>query len=89
MADLGFLGFIFVTFGIVLSLLIVGIMIFCFVFWIAMMISAIKNKAIKPRSRYVWFGLMLGLSIIFSGAGLIVAIVYYFTDHKKHRGKSK
>lgn len=64
----------------ILLLIVIGI--FLLVFWICMMVSALRNKEISETTRWVWFGLMLGLEFLY-GIGFIVAIVYYFTDRRK------
>lgn len=68
--------------GIIAIIASIGLGTFLLIFWIAMMISALRNKEISETARWVWFGIMLGSSILY-GAGWIVAIVYYFTDRKK------
>lgn len=61
----------------------VGLSLFLFIFWICMMVSSLRNKAIPSTDRLIWFGLMFGLFFMGIGGGWIVAIVYYFTDRRK------
>lgn len=55
---------------------IVIILIAVLAFEIAMFISVIKNKYISSNARILW---IIGMFLIHP----IVALVYYFTDHKR------
>ena len=68
----GLLNLIFVL----ISLLIFAAMIGCFVFWILMLIDAIKRDFPKDDDKLLWV-----LVLIF--AGFIGAIIYYFMVKKK------
>ncbi|MEK7627506.1 MAG: hypothetical protein AAB397_02885 [Patescibacteria group bacterium] len=68
--------------GILTIIALIGLGTFLFVFWILMMFSALLNKEISETARWIWFGLMLGLNILY-GAGWVVAIIYYLTARKK------
>lgn len=70
--------------GIITIIIFIGLGTFLFIFWIAMMISALRNKGISETARWVWFGIMLGSNILY-GIGWIVAVVYYFTDRKIYK----
>lgn len=72
---------ILVGLGAFLFFLVI-LIILIFIFWIWMMIDALRNQNIPEKTRWIWFGLMLGLNLFF-GIGWIVSIVYYFTDRKK------
>jgi len=66
------------------SFLILGIIgLALLVFWIWMMISAIGNDNITGKERWFWFFLMLGLGFFTVVGGLLVALVYYFTERRK------
>ncbi len=58
-----------ITLGIVLLLMIL-------VFEVAMFVSVIRNKYIPENTRVLW---IIGMLLIHP----FIAIVYYFTDHKK------
>ena len=70
---LGF-GIIWALFG----LIIVGISIFAFVFWILMIIDCAKRKFKEDAEKIVWI-----LVIIF--AGIIGALIYYFVVKSKNK----
>lgn len=66
----------------ILFLVILGVLIF--IFWIWMMVDVLCNQGVPEKTRWIWFCLMLGLSVFF-GIGWIVSIIYYFTDRKKRQ----
>ena len=61
---------------VILSIIALVIVALILVFEIMMIISAIKNRAISDEARILW---VIGMLLIHP----IVAIIYYFTDHKK------
>jgi hypothetical protein len=61
---------------VILSTVALIIVALILVFEIMMIISAIKNRAISDKARILW---VIGMLLIHP----IVAIIYYFTDHKK------
>ena len=61
---------------VILSIVALVIVALILVFEIMMIISAIKNRAISDKARILW---VIGMLLIHP----IVAIIYYFTDHKK------
>lgn len=68
LAGLGAGIFLFILFGI---LVLVGLIIFLFVFWIMMIVDCAQRKFKNDNDKIVWI-----LVLIF--AGFIGAIVYYF-----------
>ncbi len=73
---------IFVIVGIVMLSLA---MVITFIFQIIMMVHVFRNDALTSTAKWIWFCLMLGLFIYYGLPGLIVSIVYFFTDRKKKR----
>lgn len=66
----------FLGFGLPVGLVILVLLAAILVFEIFMLISAITNKHISDTAKVLW---VIGMLIIHP----IVAIAYYFTDHKK------
>ncbi|HVX47778.1 MAG TPA: hypothetical protein VHA05_00250 [Candidatus Saccharimonadales bacterium] len=62
--------------GLGIGLLIAMVIVLVFIFEVWMFISAITNKNISDTARVLW---AVGMVLIHP----IVAIVYYFTDHRK------
>lgn len=65
-----------ILFWIVFGLIIAGISIFIFVFWISMIIDCVKRKFREDSEKIVWI-----LVLIFTG--IIGALIYYFIVKKK------
>ena len=69
------------TFMLLVILIILGVAIFSFVFWLKMLIDAAKrNFKNEENEKIVWI-----LIIIFTG--LIVALIYYFVVRRKNEKK--
>ncbi len=79
MAVLSFLGgvlFSWVIFGLIIG----GLAIFSFVFWILMVVDCVKRKFKEDTEKIVWL-----LVIIF--AGIVGALIYYFIVKRKEKKK--
>jgi hypothetical protein len=64
-------------FGALFGLVMFGISIFAFVFWILMIVDCVKRKFKEDSEKIVWI-----LVVIFTG--IIGAFIYYFlVKHKK------
>lgn len=70
------LGFVLLLFLFVFS--IIGFAIFCFVFWILMIVDVVQRKFKESNEQIVW-----ALVIIF--AGIIGALIYYFIVKRKNK----
>ena len=77
MAVLSFLGGMIFSW-VMLGLIIAGISVFCFVFWVLMVIDCVKRKFKDDSEKIVWL-----LVIIF--AGIIGALIYFFVVKKKDK----
>lgn len=63
--------------GALFLILLVLFIIITLIFWIAMFINAIQTKK--------WGWVALFVITLFCGFGLLVAIIYYFVEHRKKR----
>jgi len=80
MAVLSFLGGVIFSW-VLLGLIVAGISIFCFVFWILMLLDCIKKKFKEDSEKIIWV-----LILIF--AGIVGALIYYFiVKRKSKKGK--
>lgn len=63
---------------VMLGLIIAGISIFSFVFWILMIVDCVKRKFKEDSEKIIWI-----LVIVF--AGIVGALIYYFIVKRKDK----
>ncbi len=66
----------FAIFGAILAVLLFGLFVFSFIFWLFMLIDCVKRNFKEDSEKIVWV-----LVIIFTG--IIGALIYYFVVKKK------
>ncbi|MBS3080783.1 PLDc N-terminal domain-containing protein [Candidatus Pacearchaeota archaeon] len=69
--ELATLGPSMILLAVILFLLIIGLIVFLFVFWILMIIDAAKRKFKNDNDRVIWILIIVLL-------GMLGAIIYYF-----------
>lgn len=78
---LGIVG-LFMLFMMLLGIILIGLALASFVFWIIMLIDAIKRDYDKSDDKIIWI-----LVIVF--IGIIGAIIYYFVVKRKDKTTKK
>lgn len=80
-------AFLLVLFVFVLGLLMIGLVIFLFVFWVLMVIDAVQRKDWASEDEKMIWVIVLAISL-FIGFWGIAAIVYYFAIKKPRQNSA-